>query len=85
LVMKIGIHTGPVISGVVGSRRPQFCIFGDTINTASRMKSTAVPNCIHLSASTRKCLEFSPSLSFEERETFVKGKGMLVTYNASRA
>ncbi|EEQ99048.1 atrial natriuretic peptide receptor, putative, partial [Perkinsus marinus ATCC 50983] len=84
LVMKIGIHTGPVISGVVGSRRPQFCIFGDTINTASRMKSTAIPNRVHLSASTRMCLESSSSLAFEEREAFIKGKGMMTTYDASR-
>ncbi|KAF4747871.1 hypothetical protein FOZ63_019236, partial [Perkinsus olseni] len=48
------------------------------------MKSTAIPNRVHLSSSTRECLEFSSSISFEERETFIKGKGMLVTYDVSR-
>lgn len=77
--VRIGIHTGPCVSGIVGKRLPKFGIFGDTMNTASRMESTAPHGEIHVSSSTHALLKehhvFEATGSIE-----VKGKSAMNTY-----
>lgn len=68
-----------MVGGVIGQRRILFDLWGDTVNTASRMESSGVPGRIHVAPSTRDLLR--DSWSFEEREPVeVKGLGRMTTY-----
>ena len=76
--IRIGIHTGSVVAGLIGTKLPKFSIFGDTMNTASRMESTCRPGCIQVSLAARQLLEgytFTPTGGIE-----VKGKGLMETF-----
>lgn len=77
--IRIGIHTGAVVAGVIGIKKFIYDVWGDTVNTASRMESHGLPNEIQVSEQTYELLK--DSFSFEERgQIDVKGKGMMKTY-----
>jgi adenylate cyclase len=79
LAVRIGIDTGPVVAGVIGTSKFSYDLWGDTVNTASRMESDGVAGCIQVTARTWKRLRDGYRL--ERRGSIqVKGKGAMVTY-----
>eukprot|EP01083_Nonionella_stella_P031344 85835_1 len=81
LAMRIGLNIGPVVGGVIGKELPRYDLFGDTINVASRMKSTCKPCEIQMTQAFYDALPEAFHVSIKKKKPFkVKGKGEMTTY-----
>jgi len=77
----LGIHIGPVVAGIVGVKKFQYDIWGDTVNTASRLETNGESGKVNISQSTYEYLKNDPAFVFESRgQIEAKGKGMVEMY-----
>jgi class 3 adenylate cyclase len=83
--MRVGIHTGPVVAGIVGVKKFQYDIWGDTVNTASRMEHSGEVGKVNISQTTYELIKDHANFTFESRGKIeAKGKGEIEMYFVSK-
>jgi len=86
LEIRIGIHTGEVVAGIIGENKYTYDLWGDAVNVASRMESNSEAGRIHISDSFAKSIEQHPEFNLIPRgEITIKGKGLMKTYWLEKA
>lgn len=81
ITVRIGIHVGPVVSGVIGRQRFTFDVWGDTVNIASRLERSSEPNHIHISEELKNILtKYGIFDCINRGEIELKGRGKMQTY-----
>ncbi|CAF3725651.1 unnamed protein product [Adineta steineri] len=79
--IKFGFHSGPAVGGIVGAKNVQYCLFGDTVNTASRITTTGEPGRIHMSDTAFLLIRDSPYFEIHKKgKTELKGRGTIETH-----
>ena len=79
--IRIGVHTGPVVAGIVGVKKFQYDIWGDTVNTASRMESSGAVGQVNISEATYELVKENSEFDFTSRGKIeAKGKGEMKMY-----
>jgi class 3 adenylate cyclase/lipopolysaccharide biosynthesis regulator YciM len=83
--VRAGVHTGPVVAGIVGVKKFQYDIWGDTVNTASRMETSGEVGKVNISQATYELLKDDSIFTFESRGKIeAKGKGEIEMYFVSK-
>jgi class 3 adenylate cyclase len=77
--IRVGLHTGPVVAGIVGIKKFQYDIWGDTVNTASRMESSGEPGKVNISETTYQLVK-DKFKSKHRGKIAAKGKGEIDMY-----
>jgi len=84
--IRVGIHTGPLVAGIVGLKKWQYDIWGDTVNIASRMESRGEIGKVNISEATYNLVKDEDDLQFEPRgKIAVKNKGLVSMYFVDKA